>query len=367
MSESLIAKHALVILKYSLGLKAGDRLMIQGGDYALPLIKECFRQAVSLGAFPYARLANEELQEIILRYGTQEQIQFLPPHELEAVRHCDALLTIMGSINPRMLSSIPAERMKWLSQGIAEYRQIFFQRMGRGELRWCGTLYPYWGNAQEANMSLSEYQDFVYGCCRLDDPDPLARWREVEQEQERICRRLDQVKILRLLSPDTDLTLSVEGRRWINCCGHENFPDGEVFTCPHEDSAQGHIRFSFPGIYGGREIEDIRLTFERGRVVKAEAARGEGLLRQILETDPGARFLGEVAVGTNYQITQFTRNMLFDEKIGGTVHLAIGQGFAEAGGSNRSSIHWDMLCDMRREGVILADGEEIYRHGRFVI
>jgi len=365
--DQRLSRHAEVVMRYSLGLKAGDRLLIQGGDYALPLIKECFRRALALGAFPYAQLANEELQEMMLRYGSQEQIKFLPPHELEAVRQCDALLTIMGSINPRMLSSIPSQRMKWRSQGIAEYRQIFFERMAQGELRWCGTLHPYWGNAQEAEMSLAEYQDFVYHCCMLDEPDPVAHWREVAEGQERICRLLDGVEKMRIIGDGTDLTLSVGGRKWINCCGHENLPDGEVFTSPVEDSAQGRIRFSFPGIYGGREIEDIRLEFDKGRVVGAEAAKGGDLLEQILETDPGARRLGEVAVGTNYHISRFTRNMLFDEKIGGTVHLALGQGFAEAGGQNRSSIHWDMLCDLRHGGAILADGREIYRDGRFVI
>jgi aminopeptidase len=365
--DQRLTRHAEVVTRYSLGLKKGDRVLIQGDVTAMPLVAECYRQAVAQGAHPTVKLTSDELKEALLRLGTEEQIKFTHGFELEAVRTLDAVLSIWGSANTRMLSSVPGERMKWASQGTAEYRKIFFERMAKGELRWCGTQHPTQGNAQEASMSLSEYQDFAYGCCLLDDPDPVARWREVEREQGRICGLLDRVQRIRIVSRDTDLSLSVAGRKWVNCCGHENFPDGEVFTCPVEDSAQGRIRFSFPGIYGGREIEDIRLEFDKGRVVGAEAAKGRDLLEQLLETDPGARLLGEVAVGTNYDITRFTRNMLFDEKIGGTVHLAIGQAFAEAGGSNQSSVHWDMLCDMKQGGHIEADGRVVYKDGKFVI
>lgn len=365
--DQRIVKHAEVLTKYSLGLRKGDRVLIQGDVSVMPLVAECYRQAVILGAHPAVKLTSEEMKETMLRFGSEEQIKFVHGFELETVRTLDAVLSIWGNENTRMLSSVPGERIKWASQGTGEYRKIFFERMAKGQLRWCGTQHPVQASAQEASMSLSEYQEFVYGCCLLIDPDPVAKWREVEREQDRICELLGRFRKLRIVSRDTDLTLSVEGRRWINCCGHENFPDGEVFTCPIEDSAQGHIRFSFPGIYGGREIEDIRLEFDRGRVVKAQAAKGQELLEQLLETDPGARLLGEVAVGTNYNIDRFTRNMLFDEKIGGTVHLAIGQAFAEAGGRNQSSVHWDMLCDMKDGGTLEADGRVIYRDGAFLI
>jgi aminopeptidase len=178
---------------------------------------------------------------------------------------------------------------------------------------------------------------------------------------------LEAKKTLRIVSRDTDLRMSVAGRKWINCSGQQNFPDGEVFTGPVEDTVEGNIRFSFPGIYSGREVEDIRLTFEKGRVVKARAAKGEDLLNQILDTDQGARYVGEIAVGTNYDIQKFTRNMLFDEKIGGTAHLAIGRSIAESGGQNVSTIHWDMLCDMREGGKIYADDQVIYENGKFVV
>jgi aminopeptidase len=216
-------------------------------------------------------------------------------------------------------------------------------------------------------MSLAEYTDFVFGAGLLDHDDPVAEWRRIDAQQEKICDILNTKSDLRIVSTDTDISMSIAGRKWINCSGHENFPDGEVFTGPVEDTVNGHIRFSFPGIYAGKEIEDIRLEFKDGKVVKATAAKGEELLQALLETDEGARFVGELAVGTNFGIQNFTQNMLFDEKIGGTVHLAIGASYPESGGKNKSGIHWDMLCDMREGGEIYADGELIYRNGNFSI
>jgi len=216
-------------------------------------------------------------------------------------------------------------------------------------------------------MSISEYEDFVYGAGYIDRKDPIAEWKELEKKQEGICKILDGKKRLRIVSKDTDLKMSIEGRKWVNCCGTANFPDGEVFTGPVEDSVEGHIRFSFPGIYEGREIEDIQLPFKKGRVIKAVAAKGEELLEQLLETDKGARYVGEIAAGTNYNIQKFTKHMLFDEKIGGTVHLAIGRSIPESLGKNQSAIHWDMLCDMKKGGEIYADGELVYKDGKFLI
>ena len=215
-------------------------------------------------------------------------------------------------------------------------------------------------------MSLAEYAEFVFGAGLLYHGDPVAEWRKIDAQQEKICDFLNRQSNLHILSRDTDITMSIAGRKWINCSGHENFPDGEVFTGPVEDSVTGYIRFSFPGIFAGQEIEDIRLEFEKGKVVKATAAKGQELLHALLETDTGARYVGEVAVGTNFGIQKFTRNMLFDEKIGGTVHLALGAAYPESGGKNVSGIHWDMLCDMREGGEIYTDDQLIYRNGKFL-
>jgi aminopeptidase len=362
-----VKKHAEVLMKYSLDLKKGDKLIIQGEHFTMPLIKECFRLALELGAHPQVKITSSELSEIMMKQGSDQQLTFIHESDRVAIQTADALLTLMGSVNTRMMSNVDPDRLRVASQGNAEIFKIFFERMASNELRWCGTMFPGQSNAQEASMSLSEYEDFVYNSCYLNLDDPVAKWREIEREQKKICDILDTKKELQIISKDTDLRMSIAGRRWVNCCGQVNFPDGEVFTGPVEDSVNGHIRFSFPGIYSGREVENIQLTFQNGKVAKATADKGEDLLNKLLDTDAGARLVGEIAVGTNYNITKFTKNMLFDEKIGGTVHLAIGRSIPESLGVNQSAIHWDMLCDMQQGGRILADGKVIYQNGKFTI
>lgn len=365
--DNRITKHAEVILKYSLNLKKGEKIVIVGDVVTLPLIKESYRLAVELGALPQVMINSEELKEILLKGGSEEQIKYVPESVKKAFETVDVLLSFFGGTNTRMLSNVNPEKLKLSAQGSSEITRIFFERVAKKELRWCGTMFPNQANAQEASMSVSEYEDFVYGAGYIDSKDPIAEWKKIEKKQEGICNILNGKKHLRIVSKDTDLKMSIEGRKWINCCGRVNFPDGEVFTGPVEDSVEGHIRFSFPGIYGGREIEDIQLTFDRGKVIKATAAKGQELLEQLLETDKGARYVGEIAAGTNYNIKKFTRHMLFDEKIGGTVHLAIGRSIPESLGKNQSAIHWDMLCDMKKGGKIYADGELVYKDGKFLI
>jgi len=365
--DNRIKKHAEVLLKYSLDLKKGEKIVIMGDVVTLPLIKESYRLAVELGALPQVVINSEELKEILLKGGSEEQIKYVPANQKKLVKTVDVLLSFFGGTNTRMLSNVNPEKLKLEAQGSSEITRIFFERVAKKELRWCGTMFPNQASAQEANMSVSEYEDFVYGAGYIDRKDPIAEWKEIEKKQGGICNILDSKKQLRIVSKDTDLKMSIEGRKWVNCCGRVNFPDGEVFTGPVEDSVEGHIRFSFPGIYGGREIEDIQLTFERGKVVKAVAAKGQELLEQLLETDKGAKYVGEIAAGTNYNINKFTKHMLFDEKIGGTVHLAIGRSIPESLGKNQSAIHWDMLCDMKKGGEIYADSELVYKDGKFLI
>jgi aminopeptidase len=365
--DNRIKKHAEVLLKYSLDIKKGEKIVIVGDVVTLPLIKESYRLAVEMGALPQVLINSEELKEILLKRGSEEQIKYVPDSVKKAFETVDVVLSFFGGKNTRMLSNVDSEKLKLSAQGSSEITRIFFERVAKKELRWCGTMFPNQANAQEANMSISEYEDFVYGASYIDSKDPIVEWKKIEKKQEGICNILNDKKHLRIVSRDTDLKMSIEGRKWVNCCGRVNFPDGEVFTGPVEDSVEGHIRFSFPGIYGGREIEDIQLTFESGKVVKATAAKGQELLEQLLETDKGARYVGEIAAGTNYNIKKFTKHMLFDEKIGGTVHLAIGRSIPESLGKNQSAIHWDMLCDMKKGGKIYADGELIYKDGKFLI
>jgi aminopeptidase len=246
-------------------------------------------------------------------------------------------------------------------------QETFMRRQATGELRWSITLFPTEAYAQDAEMSLREYEDFVYGACRLDDPDPVARWREVAARQQKLVDWLKGKKTVRVTGPHCDLTVGIEGRVFINADGTKNFPDGEIFTGPQEDVTQGHIEFTYPAIFEGREVEGVALTFEKGRVVKATAKKGEDFLLKMLDMDEGARTLGEFAIGTNDGIKKFTRNILFDEKLGGTIHCAVGAAYPDTGGQNKSSLHWDMICDMHGGGEIAVDGEPFYRNGEFLI
>jgi aminopeptidase len=233
-------------------------------------------------------------------------------------------------------------------------------------MAWCGTLHPTAAHAQDADMSLEEYETFVFAACHADKEDPADHWRRVAAELGARAASLGGIRELRIVGPDTDLRIGVGGRTWLAAEGRLNMPDGEVFTSPVETETDGEIRFTFPGIFQGREVEDVRLRFEGGRVVAASAARGEDYLRSLLDMDEGARIPGEVAFGLNYEIDRFTRNILFDEKIGGTMHLALGAAFPQAGGKNTSGLHWDLICDLREEGEVYADGELVWRAGSFL-
>jgi aminopeptidase len=232
---------------------------------------------------------------------------------------------------------------------------------------WTLTLYPTDAYAQDADMSTTDYAEFVLNACKLNRPDPVAAWMELAAEQQRLIDWLADKDEIHLTGPGTDLTLSTKGRHWINADGRKNFPDGEIFTGPVETSVDGHVQFSYPVVHAGREIVDIRLAFENGRVTDATAAKGEEYLVKTLDTDEGARVLGEFAFGTNYDIQRFTKNILFDEKIGGTVHMAVGAGYPESGSTNESAVHWDMICDLRDGGEVTVDGQPFMRDGQILV
>lgn len=367
MQDPRLEKLAKLLIHYSLGIKKGQTLIVQSKLLAEPLLDAVYKEAILAGAHVTNLLGLPNAPEIFYKNASPEQLEYVSPLQEFITENADAMLHILADYNTKALSGVDPKRISLNRRAGAKISTRFMARAAAGELKWTLTGYPTNAAAQDANMSLAEYADFVFGAGLLDDEDPVASWRQIDAQQEKICRYLDERKELRIVSRDTDLSLSIAGRKWVNCSGHENFPDGEVFTGPVEDSIQGCIRFSFPGIYAGQEIEDIRLEFQKGKVVKATAAKGEDLLQALLETDDGARYVGEVAVGTNYGIQKFTRNMLFDEKIGGTVHLALGASYPESGGRNESGIHWDMLCDMRENGEIYADGQLIYQRGKFLI
>lgn len=367
MIHPMLEKYAKVLVNYCLEIKKGDTFLIQGNMLSEPLIKAVYKEAVTNGAHPLVLVNFEGQNNIFFNYASEEQLSYESPFMRYLYENVDAVLNILGSYNTKALSNVDPEKIKKRNLAATELREIFNERAAAGELKWNICQYPTLADAQEASMSLEEYEEFVFQACHLDKDDPVKYWLEFGERLKEIADYLNVVEELHFVSEDTDLRCRVKGRTWIPEMGKENYPGGEVFTGPIEDSVEGQIRFSFPGIFQGREIEDIRLTFEQGKVVKATAAKGEELLQALLDTDEGARYVGEIAIGCNYGITRFSRNMLFDEKIGGTIHLAIGASYPETGGKNKSTIHWDMLCDMKNSGVIYADGKKIYENGQFLI
>jgi len=365
MADPRIDKLAQVLTVYSLHIQRDDLVRIAGPALAAPLIQSAYRQALVLGAHPYVRAGVDGLEEIFYKEASEVQLSFISDLDRLEFEKPTAMLVIMGHANTRDLSNVDPRRISRRREATRPIQQRYLERAAKGELRWCLTQYPTHAEAQDAEMSLAEYEDFVYGAGMLDRDDPVAAWEEVLKEQAHIAESLGRCRQLRIKGPDIDLQLSVAGRTWISAAGESNFPDGEVFTGPVEDSVNGRVRFTFPAIYQGREVQDVELVFEQGRVVQAHAAKGEEFLHAMLEIDPGARYLGEFAFGLNYNITRFTRNILFDEKIGGTLHMALGIGYPETGSKNTSGLHWDMICDLRNGAEVIADGAVIYRDGRF--
>jgi aminopeptidase len=362
-----VEKLAELITGYSLGLREGQMFRVDGEESALPLISAIYRAALRRGALAYTHIRAAGVDEILLAEGTEEQLRHISPSEVLQTEQLDAWATLWSSSNTRALTRADPDRRK--THLAAHYRMVNrrWERISSGELAWCGTLFPTQAHAQDAEMSLSQYEDFVYRACHVrEEDDPIAHWESVSKLLTARARELDQVRELRIVGPDTDLRVGVEGRPWIPSEGKHNMPDGEIFTSPLETVTQGEIYFAFPSIFQGQEVENVRLRFDDGRVVHAEATSGEDYLRSLIGTDSGSAVLGEVAFGLNYEIDRFTRDILFDEKIGGTMHVALGGGFDEALTQNKSDLHWDLICDLRQEGEVYADGEVVWKAGRFV-
>ena len=367
MSDPRVAKLADLLVNYSLELQAGQQVRIDGGTVAAPLVRELYRHALRAGAHPRTRIDVEGVDVITLAEASEQQLTFVSELDRQDVEQIDAFITIWGDRNTRALSQADPARV---SRRIGSRRELInrlWERIDADQAKWVGTRFPTEAHAQDAEMSLSDYEDFVYSACHVrESEDPVAHWRGTSAVLNARARELETFRELRIVGPDTDLRLGVEGRGWIGADGKLNMPDGEIFTSPLETETEGEIRFSFPAIFHGRSVEDVRLRFEGGRVVAAEAKTGNDYLQSLLDLDDGSRILGELAFGLNYEIDRFTRDILFDEKIGGTVHLALGASFKKVGGENDSGLHWDMICDLRDEGEIYADGELVWKAGHFL-
>lgn len=365
--DERLTRYAQVLVNYSLKVEAGQSVALRGSPLAAPLLLEVCRAVVESGGYPVPMLTLPRADEVLLKQGSDDQLSWISPVQRFGVEGADAVLTILSDSNTRALSGVDPARQQVAQSARRELTKAMMTRAAAGELNWCLALFPTDAYAQDADMSLADYTEFVYAACHLDDPDPVAYWRGISTEQARLVNWLAGKRELHVLGPDTDLKVGVAGRAWMNADGRRNLPDGEIFTGPQEDAVDGVVRFSFPSQVQGREVEDIRLRFEGGRVVEATAGKNQDYLDRMVEIDEGARRLGEFAIGTNYGISNFTKNILFDEKIGGTMHMAIGAGYPETGSRNESAIHWDMICDLRRGSTITADGELFAKDGQIVV
>jgi aminopeptidase len=334
---------------------------------AAPFIRELYREALRAGAIPRTRVEIDGIDVIAIGEASDEQLTFISEIDRLEIEKVDAIVTIWADRNTRSLSQADPHRV---SKKIASRRTLtnrFWERIDEGKAKWVGTRFPTEAHAQDAEMSLADYEEFVYGACHVGaGEDPVAHWRGVSAELNGRARELNTFTEMRIVGPDTDLRINVGGREWLAADGKLNMPDGEIFTSPVETETEGHIRFSFPAIFQGRGVEDVRLRFEGGRVVHAEAGNGNEFLQSLLDMDEGARVLGEAAFGLYYEIDRFTRDILFDEKIGGTMHFALGSSFKKLGGRNESGLHWDMICDLREDGEVYADGELVWKAGHFL-
>jgi len=366
MPDPRITKLARVLVHYSLGLQPGWQFLLRTHPIAEELTLAVYEEAVKAGAHTTIMNAVPGTEELFFKYASDAQLDYVAPVRKMIMETFDASLNLWTEHNTRELSGIDPKRMARLSKANTPITKIFFQRAAKHELHWSLTAYPSQAMAQEADMSLNDYREFVYGAGMLNDEDPVAFWKAEEERQRKVIAWLNGRDQAVLKGANIDLKMSIKERQFMPCCGHENFPDGEIFTGPVEDSVNGWVRFKYPAIEYGQEVTDIELWFENGRVVKETASKNQEMLTSMLDTDPGARFLGEWGIGTNYGIQRFTKNMLFDEKMGGTIHLAVGAGYPETGSKNESGIHWDMLCDMA-DAEIQVDGETFYKNGKFTL
>jgi aminopeptidase len=366
MSDARLERLAAVLVDYSVGAKEGQQITIEAPSAAAPLVREVYRRILGAGAYPLPRIGIEGMLEDLMLDGTDDQLDWANPARRDDIESVDGRIVVMAPTNTRSLTNVDASKQARIQRTLDPQRQRYLERAAAGELSWVVTLYPTQASAQDAEMSLSEFEDFVYAAGFLDRADPVAEWKAFAGRLERVGSFLESVSELRIVAEDTDLRIGVGGRRWIRSRGMENFPDGEVFTGPVETSLEGSIRFTYPAIFQGREVDDVRLRFAAGEVVEATASRGQDLLSEMIAVDDGARRAGEFAFGMNQAVTRFTREILFDEKIGGTVHLALGTAYPGTGSSNRSALHWDLICDLRSGGEVYADGELCYRDGAFL-
>jgi aminopeptidase len=368
MRDPRIDALAQILVYYSAGVNRGETCAIQSGVAAEPLVQAIYEEVLKAGGLPIVQLALTEQDSAFYKYADEEQLKWVSPTQEWLYENVDNRIVVMADVNPRALSNVDPLKQSMVSAARKPLMDASMKRAAAGDYNWVLTLYPTQAYATEAGLSLPEYEDFFYNACLATDPEPVRAWLRQSDMSKRLAKWTEGRKEVHITAPNgTDITLGIEGRHFIPCVGTHNMPDGEFFTGPIEDSVNGHIAFSFPATYGGREVSGVELTFVDGKVTEAKAQQGEEFLLKMLDTDDGARRLGELGIGTNYGITTGTKEILLDEKIGGTVHLALGMSYPETGGVNDSAIHWDLVCDLRQGGRIEVDGELLQENGEFKV
>lgn len=367
MADPRVEKLAQTLVEYSVKVKPGDWVVIASNPLAEELTSEVLRYTLRAGGNPSILLGVGSTQRIFLEEANEEQLKWLSPFDHLPFEQADVYINIDATENTRNLSMVDSQKQQTRSAARREIMQAYMRRSANGELRWTLTQFPCQAFAQEADMSQADYADFVYRACKADQPDPVKLWNEIEADQARLVQWLAGRKQLHIRGANVDIQMSIEGRTFVNSTAHHNMPGSEIFTGPVEDSVNGWVHYTYPAIRMGREVEGIRLEFKDGKVIQASAEKNEEYLLKMLDQDAGARFLGELGIGTNYSIDRFTKSILYDEKMGGTIHMALGASYPETGGKNQSALHWDMICDMRQDSEITVDGDLFYKNGQFQV
>ena len=366
--ESIWDKYAKVLVDYSVNVKPGELTVIRATSYqAQPLVKAIFKRVLEKGGNPVVRCSFDGIQEDYIKYASDEQLEYIDPMTEIEYNQAKNFISIGAPLNVKSMAKADPKKMAKRSKATKHLSELMLSRSAKGDLNWVIADFPTHALAQEAKMSFDEYSDFLFQSCYLHLDDPVAKWKQIGEEQQKMADYLTTTSKLRVVGEQTDITFSTKGRIWKNCCGECNFPDGEIYTSPVEDSANGQIYFDYPAIYRGNESHKILLTIKDGKVVDAKAEKGEDFLLAMLDMDEGSRFVGEIAIGTNDMIQDITGNILFDEKIGGSIHMAVGASYPETGGKNVSGLHWDLIKNMKNGGEIYADDKLIYKDGKFVV
>ena len=371
MADPRINKFANILVQHSARVLPGDRILLEGTTAAEPLLRELYIQILEKGGHPHLMMTLPGLmlfsqEEMYLTYAKDTQLDFVPTFYKLAYDQFEGRIRVHSATNAHGTTNIDPSKIQRYHKAISSITETQFRRGAEGSFKWVTTLFPTDGYAQDANMSLKEYEDFVFGAVHANEDNPIAFWKTVESKQQSAVDFMKNKDQVVLRGPNVDITLSVKGRTFMNSFGTFNMPDGEIYTGPVEDSVNGWVKFTYPANYGGTSVEGAELTFSNGHVITAKASKNEDFLLKTLDIDSGSRTLGEFAIGTNFDIQQFTGNILFDEKIGGSFHMALGAGYPETGSKNKSAIHWDMICDMRKDSEILVDGVLFYKNGQFV-